>query len=405
MDVRATRSTLWLTVALLACVPALAAAQATPGGQTSRTAERSPEASDLTAPQDGSRLGAVRGTIVDRSAGVLPGVTVVAAALDGRTLSTTVSNATGEFTFEGLPPGPVDLRFHLSGFGDSKATVTIPPSGTGTAIGEARLVHRLELLAVTETVVVRADPPAEAPAPRPEMAPVPDHDQASVCGPARADAAVPALGTIRSRRNEGTQGLFAAGDELLIEGGTLTGLDVGQNFVVRRRYPTALTYGRNLVVMGEHSSGLLQIVAVEERAATAVVVYACDEMMMGDYLAPFQPEPMRVSDPVGAPTFDTPARILFGDAGQMHGATRRLLVIDRGARHGVQPGQRLSLLRRSRFSNTTPATVGDAVVVAVRADSATIRVERATDVIFFGEGGDWAAPPRPPSKGKDKDKD
>ena len=39
----------------------------------------------------------------------------------------------------------------------------------------------------------------------------------------------------------------------------------------------------------------------------------------------------------------------------------------------------------------TSVVVGDAVVVSVREDSATIRVEHATDVIEFG---DWAAPQR-----------
>jgi len=149
--------------------------------------------------------------------------------------------------------------------------------------------------------------------------------------------------------------------------------------------------------MGEHSSGLLQLVSVEEQTSTALVVYACDEMMTGDYLAPFEPEPIRAPDPVGTPAFDMAARILFGDPGQQLGVTRRMMVIDRGARQGVQPGQRLTLFRRSRFSGAKPAVVGEAVVVAVRRESATVRIEQATDVIFFGSDGDWAAPQQPPS--------
>jgi hypothetical protein len=39
--------------------------------------------------------------------------------------------------------------------------------------------------------------------------------------------------------------------------------------------------------------------------------------------------------------------------------------------------------------------LGDAVVVAVRRASATIRVERATDVLFLGHDGDWVAPQAP----------
>jgi hypothetical protein len=182
---------------------------------------------------------------------------------------------------------------------------------------------------------------------------------------------------------------------VLIDGGSATGLAAGQNFIVRRRYPTALRQARNIVVMGEHSSGLVQIVEVGEQWSTGVVVYACDEMMRGDYLAAFEPEPARPADPAGAPAFDDAARILFADAGQPVGVTGRMMVVDRGARHDMRIGQRLTLFRRSRFGDGRPLVIGDAVVVAVRGYSATIFVERAADAIFFGENGDLAAPHKP----------
>lgn len=342
----------------------------------------------------GARPGSVRGTVVDQSAGVLPGVTVSATAADGRSLDTTVTNASGEFALEKLPAGIASLTFHLDGFEESRVSVTIPPGG-GTL---PRMVQTLNLPAHSEVVTVLGDPPPPPPPPRPVVVAVPDHDPASVCGPAEADGPVPPFGTIRSRQDEKTQGLFASGDELLIEGGTTRGLDVGQNFVVRRRYPTTLTGRKGVIVEGEHSSGLLQIVSVEAESSTAVVVYACDEMMAGDYLVPFAPDPIRAADPAGMPGFDNAARILFADAGQMVGAPRRMMVIDRGTAHGLLPGQRLTLFRRSRFNGAKPAVVGEAVVVAVRKNSATVRVEQATDVIFFGDGGDFAAPERPASR-------
>ena len=90
--------------------------------------------------------------------------------------------------------------------------------------------------------------------------------------------------------------------------------------------------------------------------------------------------------------FDAAARILFADAGQTLGATDRMLVIDRGERAGVKAGQRFTIFRRSRFAGSKPVVVGEAIVVAVRRESATIRVEQATDAIFMGADGDWAAP-------------
>jgi len=124
-------------------------------------------------------------------------------------------------------------------------------------------------------------------------------------------------------------------------------------------------------------------------------VYACDEMMSGDVLAAFAPEPVRTPDTAGPPAFDEAARILFADAGQLIGTAHRLMVIDRGVDHAIHAGQRLTLFHRER-RGASPVVVGDAVVVAVRADSATIRVEHATDVIAFG---DWAAPQRSPIAG------
>ena len=94
------------------------------------------------------------------------------------------------------------------------------------------------------------------------------------------------------------------------------------------------------------------------------------------------------------PAYDDAARILFADVGQLGGAPRRLMVIDRGIDNSIRVGQRLTLFRRLRSGTDAPLVVGDAVVVAVRIDSATIRVERATDVI---SSGDWAAPQRYPA--------
>jgi hypothetical protein len=341
------------------------------------------------------QTGSARGTVADTSGGVLPGVTVSAADADGRTLSFTVTDGTGAFAFDHLPAGPINLLFHLDGFEDAKATVTVAPADADAARRAATIAQQLQIKSLAETVTVRADLPPPPPPPRPVLQPVPEHDPSAVCGPAKAEGIVQSPGTVRSRRDEVAQKLFGGDEELLIDGGAITGMRVGQNYIVRRRYPTALVDRKGKVVMGEHSSGLVQIVSVDDEVATAVVVYACDEMMSGDYLVRFDAEPPIPPDPMGPPSFDSAARILFADAGQSLGATNRMLVIDRGARDGVRPGQRFTLFRRSRFGHTKPVVVGQAVVVTARRESATVRVEQATDVVFFGEDGDWAAPQGP----------
>jgi hypothetical protein len=341
--------------------------------------------------------GVVRGEVVDDSGGVLPGVTVVATAVDGRILATAVTDGKGSYVLKALPPGLTHLVFQLAGFDTADVALTVQPGV------ESRVVERLGLAAISESVVVYgkspdAPPrplipldrqrPLVPPPPRRVAIPVPTHDRDSICGPAKPGATAESFGTIQLRHYKAERGLYATGDELVIDGGTLNGLEVGRNLVVRRHYRVSGLTGAPET--GEHSSGLLQIVAAEERSSIAVVVYACDELMKGDFLASFTPEPIRTPEPVGIPAFGAAARILFADAGQLLGAPRRLMVIDQGREDRIRVGQRLTLFRR-RWESARPDIVGDAIVVAVRSNSATIRVERANDVV---SSGDWAAPQR-----------
>jgi hypothetical protein len=341
-----------------------------------------------------------RGVVADESGGVLPGVTVMATAQDGRVLATTVTDAVGRYTLDGLPVSTVKISFQLEGF-----------SATGTELtlsGQADFVvptQRLALASKSETVEVRGHVRVSAPPPPPPprlpplppppprvLEAIPDHDHDSVCGPAKPAGAADAFGTIRAGRSARGNGLFAAGDEVSIERGNASDLAVGQNFAARRAYRTSADPSGS---DGEHTAGLMQIVAVDRRSAVAVVVYACDELMPGDWLAPFTPEPIRAPEPAGAPLYDRAARILLTDAGQLIGAPRRLMVIDRGSDNGIRVGQRLTLFHPARRGEKRPTVIGDAVVVAVRLDSATIRVQRATDVI---ELGDSAAPQAAPQR-------
>jgi hypothetical protein len=215
---------------------------------------------------------------------------------------------------------------------------------------------------------------------------VPGHDRDSVCGPAKPAALQGSLGTIRSGVHNTQEGLYLAGTEIIIDGGTREGLEVGRTVVVRREY--VVRGAGDAHAIAEHSAGLVQIVAADEHSSVAVVVYSCGELRAGDSLAAFKPEPVLKPDPRGVPAFDDAARILFADEGQTLGTPGHLMVIDRGTDRGTRIGQRFTLFRQTRRASK-PEIVGDAIVVAVRDDSATFRVDSATDAI---SAGDWAAP-------------
>ena len=337
--------------------------------------------------------GVIRVEVTDSSGGRLPGVVLVATTKDGHLPVTATTDKTGTYVFRAVPAGPVMLRFRLDGFAGVQVGVTVEPGV------ESRVIQRLELAPLEETVVVQAPAPIAPPRPLPPppvrtpprgplLQPVPQHDRDSVCGPAKPSAATESLGTIRSSRYVAEGGLYTIGGQIKIDGGSLNGLEVGQNLVVRHNFRVRRLGGTD--TMGEHSTGLVQMVSVSERSSIAVVIYACDELRNGDFLASFRPESVRPPEPRGVPDYNDAARILFGDEAQTLGAPRRLMVIDRGSTQGVRVGQRLTLFRRR--GGRSPEVTGDAIVVAVRIDSATIRIERVMDAIL---SGDLAAPQIP----------
>jgi hypothetical protein len=297
-----------------------------------------------------------------------------------------VTNGAGAYSIGPLAAGRVTLTFQLEGFTTASVQVTVTEA-------DSPVNQRLVIAPQSETVLVYAKVPVALPLPpppprpRPVTAAIPEHDRDSICGPAKLGPAIESFGTLQSRRYA-ANGLYAQGDELVVSGGRVMGLAVGRNLVVRRSYRGDLN---TTAPTAEHTSGLVQIVEAGEFTSVAVVIYACDEMMVGDRLASFKPEPVRPPEPVAVPAYDHSARILFADSGQLLGMPRRLMVIDHGTSSGLRAGQRLTLFRRLTGQREV-VIIGDAVVVATRADSATIRVEHATDAISFG---DWAAPQQP----------
>ncbi len=251
----------------------------------------------------------------------------------------------------------------------------------------------MKLAHMKEEVVVVSKAPApplpHMPDPPPPVVPVDPRELETACRPARAGNTLGPFGTIQSHRFAHGRMLYSKGDALVVNGGTDNGLMVGQNLIVTR-YFRANSRGAQWPEMGEHTAGLVQIVDADEHSATAVVVHACNELMQGDLLMSFRPEYVIAADPAGTPVYEEAAKILFADDGQLLGAPRRLLVIDRGQDQGVQAGQRMTLFRR-KAAEARPSVIGEAVVMSVRTYSSTIRVLRASDAIEFG---DFAAPQR-----------
>lgn len=339
--------------------------------------------------------GRVRGEVLDRSGGVLPGVTIVASAVEGHIVATTVSDASGGFVLESLPAGHLTLAFELSDFDTASVGLSVVPKS------EVLVSVPLRIAGVSELVVVRGDATPAVPVssqidiprmpPPPPVQPVALDDLQSVCGPAKPGPGSDAFGALQAHRYDASEVLYRLGDEVIVDGGPDVVFEVGQNLVARRYFRAPGAGGA--YTRGEHTAGVVQIVSTDAGKTTAVVIHACNELMRGDVLAPFRPEPAATPEPAGTPRYQDAARVLFADAGQTLGAERRLMVIDRGLDHGIRSGQRLTLFR-PRLGQPGRVVIGQAIVTAVRSDSARIRVESTADAVL---SGDFAAPQQPAS--------
>jgi hypothetical protein len=173
---------------------------------------------------------------------------------------------------------------------------------------------------------------------------------------------------------------------LRIDAGEKQGVADGQNLVVRRRFETGERFApKKLQTFGEQTVGLVQIVETQADSSVAIVVYACGEISAGDAIERYVPQPAFFAVSPGTPRFDEPARITTGEYGQQAATAGQMMVIASGIMQGVQRGQQLTIFRRAAAHSGPMNIIGDGVIVAVRADSATIRIERAIDAVMVGD--------------------
>jgi hypothetical protein len=330
--------------------------------------------------------GQLTGRVTDGSGGALPGVTVTVSSDRLKRPVVVVSDHVGQYQTPPLPADTYAVTFEMSGFETrTNPAVLVRP-------GEIFVLDRqLGLASLTETVTVTGEEPKAPPAPprkplrtTPATTPIPKPLLASVCGPDKPEDLELIVGHIIAHRDDARRELYGPGDVLLLDVGSDMGMAVGQNFVVRRRF----RYGdkgapAKLATYGGQSAGVVQVVSTTPETAVVAVVYGCGEFEAGDAIAPFDPMPVVAEQAGGDPDYDDPASIVFGDLGRATGTAHQLMVIDRGLNQDVVRGQRVTIFRRT-VSGGPVVSLADGLVVAVRPQSATIRIDRATDAIESG---------------------
>jgi hypothetical protein len=179
--------------------------------------------------------------------------------------------------------------------------------------------------------------------------------------------------------------LFGDRELLVIGGGTAAGVELGQQFFIRR----TITYGTSKAPRGARTLGWLRIIAVNETTAIGLVNQVCGGIVVGDYLAkfvaPVVSADIEKDETPGQPDFTTLGHIVAGNEDRVVAGAGDLVLIDWGQSQGLTSGARFAIYRDPGLAGLPLASVGEGVVISTSRTMALTRVTRARDAIFSGD--------------------
>lgn len=210
---------------------------------------------------------------------------------------------------------------------------------------------------------------------------------ASVSGTGEPEHAIHVIGA----QDPAPRQLLGPRDLLIVDGGTRAGVQLGQEFFVRREIRFGRRGPRTMKqpLQGVDTGGWIRVVAVNDTTAIALVLQACGPIFAGDYLeafaAPAVPANAEAADAIGEPDFTMLGRIIIGKEDRATAGAGDFMLIDRGSDQGVAPGARFAVYRDLAVPGLPLAAIGDGVVVTVAADRSLMRITRARDAVIKGD--------------------
>jgi hypothetical protein len=211
--------------------------------------------------------------------------------------------------------------------------------------------------------------------------------------PLTTDDAPPNSPRIIGAQDTTARALYGPRDLLVVGAGTSSGLQLGQQFFVRRANRFGSSADRRW--QGARTLGWIRLVAVSDSTAIAAVDHGCDVISQGDYIEPFTapvvPADVEHDRPAGDPDFTAIGRVLAGLEDRQSAGPGGYVLIDRGTDQGVTAGARYAIYRDVRSAGMPLASVGEAVVLSTGKTLALTKITSAHDAVL---SGDYVAPRR-----------
>jgi hypothetical protein len=180
--------------------------------------------------------------------------------------------------------------------------------------------------------------------------------------------------------------MFGPGDALVVNAGTLMGVQRGQRYFVRRPITDASTKPPKVgALYGVHTAGWVTIVNATDTTAVATVTHACDGVLEGDYLQPYADPVLPPAAVDGTPDFAHPGRIVMADERRQSGYPGLAMLMNRGTDEGVRAGLTLTIYRPTLDGQGPNIDIGRATVLSATPRSALLRVDTSRDAVYVGD--------------------
>lgn len=210
---------------------------------------------------------------------------------------------------------------------------------------------------------------------------------ALACAPAAVMAQPTSTLRISGGQDTQTRQTYSQGDFVTLNAGSAQGLQVGQEFFVRR-----LLAPRNGLPMtlqnpgATKTAGWVRVYAVDEDLALATITHACDYLEIGDYLEPLAlPSPLKALPREGKPERSY-AKVVLGTDRRTEFAQGDFVVIDRGSSQGIATGAHFVIYRwKKKAPENFLAAIAEGVAVDVQGDTATLSLTSTRDSVSVGD--------------------
>lgn len=216
-------------------------------------------------------------------------------------------------------------------------------------------------------------------------------DVAVACAPSLT--VIPETPVVHPLRIVGAQdtvprSLFGNSETVVISGGTSAGVQLSQQYAIRRAH----TFGRQAKgdLQTIHTTGWLRVVAVNDTTAIAQIENICDGVIAGDYLEPFVAPVPATGGEINTTAdldFSSLGRVLFGDEERRIASPGDFMILMQGNTPLVS-GARVAVYRDLRTPGIPLAAIGEGVIL-MNGVTPLLHVTSGRDAI---ESGDYIVP-------------